>query len=132
MNELARPVMGTIFLVIISMCAVKPCCFFQRAISSSVLFSKIIARLRYRKVILSGPPLFLRVYSVGRGVVALRILYLCRTAPITGSTWIFTYTKLSYDSILTIEDLGRYWLDQIRWALVLVCTEHALFVTRES
>ena len=81
-------------LVIISMCAVKPCCFFQCAISSSVLFSKIIARLRYRNVIL--------------------------------------YTKLAYDSILTIEDLGRYWLDQIRWALVLVCTEHALFVTRES
>ena len=59
-----------------------------------MLFSKIIARLRCRNVIL--------------------------------------YTKLPYDSILTIEDLGRYWLDQIRWALVLVCTEHALFVTRES
>ena len=45
---------------------------------------------------------------------------------------VILYTKLPYDSILTIEDLGRYWLDQIRWALVLVCTEHALFVTRQS
>ncbi len=46
----------------------------------------------------TGPPFFLRVYSVGRGVVALRFLYLCRTAPITRSTWILTLASFLVNS----------------------------------
>ena len=42
----------------------------------------------------TGPPSLDLVYSVGRGVVALRILNLCLTAPIMHSTCILTFAIL--------------------------------------